>query len=158
MTSELEKRLQDLAQGRARLLQAHSRAEDCRARLEKSKLYQEVAEANGEALRQKAALAEKEQAARKAVVEAFLAAGAKDKKVASGASIREGRIYRYEIENVLAWAKEHAPLLVVERVDDKAFEREAEFYRKKGAPVEIGVEYTAALASDLSAYLEGWEG
>ena len=50
MTSELEKRLQDVAQGRARLLQAHSRAEDCRARLEKSRLYQESAEANAEAI------------------------------------------------------------------------------------------------------------
>ena len=121
-------------------------------------LYQESAEANAEAIKLRVSLAEAEQAARKAAVEAFQAAGAKDKKVAPGASIREGRDYRYEIENVLAWAKEHAPLLVVERVDDKAFEREAEFYRKKGAPVEIGVEYTAALASDLSAYLEGWEG
>ena len=155
MRSELEGRLQEVAQGRAQLLQAHQRAEECRARLEKSMLYQELGEANAEALRQKAALAEKEQEVRKAVVEAFRAAGGKDRKVAPGASIREGRDYRYEEQEVLAWAKEHAPLLVVENVNCRAFEREAEFYREKGAPVKITVEYTAALASDLSAYLNG---
>ena len=155
MTSELEQRLQEVAQGRAQLLRAHSRAEECRARMEKSKLYQESAAANEEALRQKAALAEKEQEVRKAVVEAFQAAGAKDKQVARGASIREGRDYRYDEKDVLVWAKQHAPLLVVEKVNCGAFEREAEFYREKGAPVKIVVEYTAALASDLSVHLDG---
>jgi len=118
-------------------------------------LYQESAEANAEAIKLRVSLAEAEQAARKAAVEAFQAAGAKDKKVAPGASIREGRDYRYDEKDVLVWAKQHAPLLVVEKVNCGAFEREAEFYREKGAPVEIMVEYTTALASDLSVYLNG---
>jgi len=98
-------------------------------------------------LREQASLLESQ--AREAALAVYAETG--NKKPADGVGIRVYQRLRYDVAEVMAWCKEHAPVFVIETLDKKPFEKAAP--DMAGAPVIVEEEPTATLGKDLSAYL-----
>lgn len=145
----LQDTLRELAEARKQYGIARAQAEGKRRCLEALAEFQEVLAANEQMMDASVVVGAAEAKVRELALAEHAVTG--NYKPADGIQIKEFAKVLYKPEDAWEWCIEHAIKYLL--LDTKAFEKAASVLRDLGAPVELGKEARAQIATDLSGWL-----